>query len=118
MLPRSKSSRKPLEKSTACCLHCVHARLLNLVRCTIIIPQTASLCRTAALIGLIMRQATIILPQVPMPAVLAALAEAVRDNSKVTKLKKRLMGALGEGLFFAVTQVGRAAERSQLGAKL
>eukprot|EP00730_Choanoeca_flexa_P006001 TRINITY_DN12065_c0_g1_i1.p1 TRINITY_DN12065_c0_g1~~TRINITY_DN12065_c0_g1_i1.p1 ORF type:complete len:793 (+),score=200.62 TRINITY_DN12065_c0_g1_i1:93-2381(+) len=61
--------------------------------------------KTAQLIGLILRQATVIFPQVPLPAVLTALAEAVRDLGKDVKLKRRLVGALGEALFFVVTQI-------------
>lgn len=61
----------------------------------------------ATLIGVILRQATIIAPEVPMTNILLALAEAARDFSKDLSVKRKIISAMGEGLFFTATQVSQ-----------
>ena len=68
----------------------------------------------AWLVGVILRQATTIAPSVPLPQLLVALAEAARDLHRDIPLKKRLLAALGEGMFYLVTQVLLRARKNRL----
>ncbi len=49
----------------------------------------------ALVIGLIVRHATLIETSVPLGDVLAALADALRDQFRSVPLKRRLLPALG-----------------------
>lgn len=64
--------------------------------------------QSASVIGTIMRHATLMDPTVNMSEVITALADSLRDNFRDVKLKRRLIAALGETLFYIASESANA----------
>ena len=66
--------------------------------------------RAAFTVGLVMRQATLIEDGVDMTGMMMALAEGCRLQYRNARLKRRMVSALGETLFYVATQAASSAE--------
>ena len=61
--------------------------------------------RAAFTVGLVMRQATLIEDGVDMTAMMLALADGCRLQYRNARLKRRMVSALGETLFYTVQRL-------------
>lgn len=63
--------------------------------------------RVAMVVGLLMRHATLIRGDVHMAEMMSALTDALRVHYRHVRLKRRLIAALGETMFYVASQVCR-----------
>eukprot|EP00041_Stephanoeca_diplocostata_P028254 m.794700 g.794700 ORF g.794700 m.794700 type:complete len:1626 (+) comp23340_c0_seq1:451-5328(+) len=100
---------------------CTHADVANIVANSVVFGSLIGCLRgkavsdttrerVAMVVGLLMRYATLIRGDVHMAEMMSALTDALRVHYRNVRLKRRLIAALGETMFYVASQAASAAE--------